>query len=210
MDKKLMLQLLQNKTGEIQSLLEHFKNTPNELEEGISLLSDRIESLSKEFEILNANFSSINKVIKEEKKISTEPVITKPELKIEEAKIEIPEEIKIKISEEVKETVSIQNEKVEESSTLNDQLHSLGNEVLGEKFYSNSITDIRSAIGINDRFLFIRELFNNDNDKYNSTIEFINNTNEFSTVEEHFKLKQNWDFENPTVVQFLEITKRKF
>ncbi len=205
-----MLQLLQNKTGEIQSLLEHFKNTPNELEEGISLLSDRIESLSKEFEILNANFSSINKVIKEEKKISTEPVITKPELKIEEAKIEIPEEIKIKISEEVKETVSIQNEKVEESSTLNDQLHSPGNEVLGEKFYSNSITDIRSAIGINDRFLFIRELFNNDNDKYNSTIEFINNTNEFSTVEEHFKLKQNWDFENPTVVQFLEITKRKF
>jgi len=205
-----MLQLLQNKTGEIQSLLEHFKNTPNELEEGISLLSDRIESLSKEFEILNANFSSINKVIKEEKKISTEPVITKPELKIEEAKIEIPEEIKIKISEEVKETVSIQNEKVEESSTLNDQLHPPGNEVLGEKFYSNSITDIRSAIGINDRFLFIRELFNNDNDKYNSTIEFINNTNEFSTVEEHFKLKQNWDFENPTVVQFLEITKRKF
>jgi len=204
-----MLQLLQNKTGEIQSLLEHFKNTPNELEEGISLLSDRIEGLSKEFEILKANFNSVNEIVQEERIVSKEPVISNPEIK-EEAKVEIVEEIKVKIEEELIAPVSIHNEKIEESSTLNDQLQSSGSEIIGEKIYSNSITDIRSAIGINDRFLFIRELFNNDNDKYNSTIEFINNAADFGIVEEQFKLNQNWDFENPTVVQFLEITKRKF
>jgi len=209
MDKKIMLQLLQNKTGEIQSLLEHFKNTPNELEEGISLLSDRIEGLSKEFEILKANFNSVNEIVQEERIVSKEPVISNPEIK-EEAKVEIVEEIKVKIEEELIAPVSIHNEKIEESSTLNDQLQSSGSEIIGEKIYSNSITDIRSAIGINDRFLFIRELFNNDNDKYNSTIEFINNAADFGIVEEQFKLNQNWDFENPTVVQFLEITKRKF
>jgi len=204
-----MLQLLQNKTGEIQSLLEHFKNTPNELEEGISLLSDRIEGLGKEFEILKANFSSVKEVIQEERIITDEPVVSNFEIK-EEAKVEIVEEIKVEIEEKLVVPVSTHNKKTEENSTLNDQLQSTGNEVLGEKIYSNSITDIQSAIGINDRFLFIRELFNNDKNEYNSTIEFINNTNEFSTVEEHFKLKQNWDFEDPTVIQFLEITKRKF
>ncbi|MGQ1910203.1 hypothetical protein ACT3CE_10470 [Marinifilum sp. RC60d5] len=204
MDKKLMIQLLLNKTGEIQSLLEHFKNQPYDLEKDMPLLSDRIEGLSKEFELLKLSF--------------THPVkeIEKPEILIETVNVEIKPKEKPEITVEntpetiIPETVKLKTAEPEEASNLNDQLQKPSSEILGEKFFSNSLSDIQSAIGINDRFLFTRELFNNSTEEYNTEINFINSADNFSSIEDHFRKNKNWDFEDPIVNQFIEITKRKF
>lgn len=200
MDKKLMIKLLHNKTGEIQSLLEHFKNQPDDLEKDMPLLSDRIEGLSKEFELLKLSFTNPVKEIK------------KTEILIEPIKnIEIkPEEKKEILREHTSDPIISDTNIVEEVSNLNDQLQKPTSEILGEKIFSNTLTDIQSAIGINDRFLFTRELFNNSTEEYNAEINFINSADNFSTIENHFRKNKNWDFEDPIVNQFIEITKRKF
>lgn len=118
-------------------------------------------------------------------------------------------------TEEKVESIVISSEKPKEEKTdtdeiLNDQLQKKSTEVIGEKLINNKLSDIQTAIGINDRFLFIRELFENNLEAYNSSIKFINETGNISVIEEHFKNNTNWDFENPTVIQFMELTKRKF
>ena len=200
MDKKLMIKLLHNKTGEIQSLLEHFKNQPDDLEKDMPLLSDRIEGLSKEFELLKLSFTNPVKEIK------------KTEILIEPIKnIEIkPEEKKEILREHTSDPIISDTDIMEEMSNLNDKLQKPTSEILGEKIFSNTLTDIQSAIGINDRFLFTRELFNNSTEEYNAEINFINSADNFSTIENHFRKNKNWDFEDPIVNQFIEITKRKF
>ena len=42
------------------------------------------------------------------------------------------------------------------------------------KLQNKPITDLAKAIGINDKFLFIKELFGGDSDLYNQTIKHLN------------------------------------
>ncbi|PXX96171.1 hypothetical protein DF185_20545 [Marinifilum breve] len=230
MDHKLLLQLLQNKTEEIQNLLNHFKNNPDDLNKGLNLLADRIESLSKEFEFMKDGFSKVNSSTPKEVKVelpsaeSSESKVIQHEEKKEavnelinvtvEVKAEPETTPEISTEQKVETVVTVsensKEEKTETDEILNDQLQKKSTEVIGEKLINDKLSDIQTAIGINDRFLFIRELFENNTEAYNSSIKFINETSNFSVLEEHFKNNTNWDFENPTVIQFMELTKRKF
>lgn len=98
------------------------------------------------------------------------------------------------------------------SITLGDVYQKNGDNSLAARIQKNKITDIKSAIGINDRFLFINEIFKGDAKKYKQTIEALNN---FSNYHEALELVENVKIENKVenqdaVVVFLEIIKRKF
>jgi hypothetical protein len=199
MDHQIILRLLQNKTEEIQSLLEHFKHHSNDLENGLNLLSDRIESLSKEFVLMKDILSN---QIPQNKNSEATPVADEKHLE--------PENLRLTNSEPIALPINDNNVKIDSDSTLNDQLQTKSNKIIGEKLFNGKLSDIQSAIGINDRFLFIRELFANNSDSYNECIRFINQSDSYSAIENHLKQTTEWDFENPTVIQFLELTKRKF
>lgn len=71
------------------------------------------------------------------------------------------------------------------------------------------VHNLSEAIGINDRFLFVRELFNGNQDLYNNTIE---NLNKASTIDEAFDIlskasKSNRDSETFDII--LDLVKRK-
>lgn len=234
MDRKLILQLLLNKTEEIQSLLNHFQNQPDDLEGGMDMLSDRIEGLGKDFDLLKKNSvvekaSKIIPEIKEElvSEIKEEaapiiekeaaPVIEKEAAPVQQVKIEEvaealeeAETIEPVVTEEVTSSISNGESKEEESAILNDQLQASASGVLGEQLSTHRLKDVQSAIGINDRFLFIRELFNNSAEDYNSAIEFVNQSANYTAVDNWIKTEKDWDPENPTVNQFIEVVKRKF
>lgn len=74
---------------------------------------------------------------------------------------------------------------------------------------SKPISNIASAIGVNDRFLFINELFKGDTDQYNQTIKVLNdaaNFNEaYNYIFEHF----DWDMDSDIVQKILELVRRK-
>lgn len=85
---------------------------------------------------------------------------------------------------------------------------------LGESFTEVPIRDLKKAIGINDRFLFINELFRGDEAVYERSIKTINS---FSILPEaeywiqrELKVKNGWKDSDQLVQQFYQLVKRRF
>lgn len=70
--------------------------------------------------------------------------------------------------------------------------------------------DLKRGISLNDRFLFQRELFNNNRSEMNRVMEALNTLDSFEEAENYLKNEQNWNFENQTVKEFLFIIKKGF
>ena len=75
---------------------------------------------------------------------------------------------------------------------------------------SKPITRLSEAIGINDRFLFIRELFQGNADLYNRTISDIENSSSFVNARAIIMDYAGNDEENEAARQLLDLVKRKF
>ncbi len=85
---------------------------------------------------------------------------------------------------------------------------------LVEVLKETPIKDLRKAIGINDRFLFINDLFRGDEVMYERSIKTINSFNIFPEAEywisRELKTKLGWDTELAVVIQFDQLVKRRF
>lgn len=75
---------------------------------------------------------------------------------------------------------------------------------------SKPLSSIESAIGINDKFLFIRELFNNNPDAFSSTVKKIDACSGLNEALEYLQTQVSWDFESETAQKFLVLVRRRF
>jgi hypothetical protein len=81
---------------------------------------------------------------------------------------------------------------------------------LSTRMQSRPINDLAKAIGLNDKFLFIRELFNGDKEKYHEAIQIINEMPSYEEAENYIRERFNWDEEQPEVEKFMDLVRRKF
>ena len=97
--------------------------------------------------------------------------------------------------------------------SLNERLKQTGNE-LSEKLQETPVKDLKKAIGINDRFKFLSELFRGDEAMYERSIKTINSYAIYPEAEywirRELKLKLGWDDKNETVKQFDQLVRRRF
>lgn len=97
--------------------------------------------------------------------------------------------------------------------SLNDRLRQSTTE-LSDRLKETPIKDLRKAIGINDRFLFINELFRGDEAMYERSIKTINSFNIFAEAEywisRELKTKLGWNIDHPAVDQFDQLVRRRF
>ncbi len=74
--------------------------------------------------------------------------------------------------------------------------------------------DIRSVIGINDKYLFLNELFNNHKSNYEETLDKLNHFSTADQAEDWIRTKvapvHKWDQEDATVTSFYSLVKRHF
>jgi|SRR5678815_1133518 hypothetical protein len=119
---------------------------------------------------------------------------------------EIPTFSQHKIAKEVNETVGHQesfNDRLKENRT--ELMHSLK---------ESPIRDLRKGIGINDRFVFISELFRGDEPMYERSIKTINSFNIYPEAEywmnRELKIKLGWDDTKEIVKHFYNLVKRRF
>jgi hypothetical protein len=98
-------------------------------------------------------------------------------------------------------------------ASLNDKLKQTKID-LGDSLTEAPIRDLKKAIGINDKFLYISELFRGDESMYERSIKTING---FSILPEaeywiqrELKVKLGWSDGNETVQQFTQLVKRRF
>lgn len=99
------------------------------------------------------------------------------------------------------------------AASLNDKLKQSKID-LGDALTEAPVRDLRKAIGINDRFLFINELFRGDESMYERSIKTINSFNILPEAEywiqRELKTKIGWSEGNETVQQFIQLVKRRF
>ncbi|MCU0461658.1 MAG: hypothetical protein MUF36_06545 [Bacteroidales bacterium] len=72
------------------------------------------------------------------------------------------------------------------------------------------LSDLKQAIGVNDRFLFIRELFNGDSDSYNQAISKIDEANNLSDAKAVMINYTGDKSESDAGKQLFDLLKRKF
>ncbi len=211
-------------TQMLQAELLHLQNISNTTSFGnisISILPNNNEFINKKEELLTP----------------VEPEKTIEILQVDEAEIEAELE-EIKRNAETFQQISVQNKPqlifeedtetiqptfIETKKEINEQLTSapsINDKLrqakidLGDTLTEVPIRDLKKAIGINDRFLFINELFRGDEAMYERSIKTINS---FSILPEaqywiqrELKTKIGWNDKLEVVQQFDQLIKRRF
>src|SRR5688572_12037495 len=98
-------------------------------------------------------------------------------------------------------------------ASLNDKLKEEVKEV-AHVLNDSPVRDLRRAIGINDRFVFISELFRNDEVMYERSIKTINGFRILPEaqywIERELKVKLGWDENKESTRHFYQLVKRRF
>jgi len=71
------------------------------------------------------------------------------------------------------------------------------------------IPSLKTAIGLNDRFLFIREIFGNNTDKYNMIIDHLDKLESIQQAVDYLKINLTLQ-KNETSMKFVDLLKRRF
>lgn len=105
------------------------------------------------------------------------------------------------------------NDIVDQAESLNEKLKQ-GKTELMQTLKETPVKDLRKAIGINDRFLFIKELFRGDENMYERSIKTINSFSIYPEAEywisRELKLKLGWSNDLVAVQYFDHLVRRRF
>ena len=108
---------------------------------------------------------------------------------------------------------AIEKPNLDNSTSINDSFASGAPEkTVADKLRQQPITDLKSAIGLNQKFLFMNDLFEGENEKFNDAI---NKINSFKTLQEALayidsEISSAWDKENSSVINFMDLVERRF
>jgi len=112
-----------------------------------------------------------------------------------------------------KKNVDLNEAMAQDAESLNDRLK-VERAELGSVLKETPVRDLRKAIGINDRFVFINELFRGDENMYERCIKTINSFSALAEAEywiqRELKTKVGWNDSNETVRHFDQLVRRRF
>jgi hypothetical protein len=86
-------------------------------------------------------------------------------------------------------------------------------ETIADKIGSHKITGLKQAIGINEKFFFINELFQGNMKEYSETLNALDQVEEIQATKdflENLCRKNSWDTEGNAVRKLYEFIERKF
>lgn len=100
-----------------------------------------------------------------------------------------------------------------ETQSFNDLLKQ-NNKEIATSLVEAPIKDLRKAIGINDKYVFINELFKGDESVYEASIRTINNFKVFPEAEQWIKrelvISFSWNNKSDIVQHFNHLVRRRF
>ncbi len=178
-------------------------------------IQDEIEETDEVVESVNVIEEEIENVEKSEPK---EDILPTEETK--EVVVSVTEELKEEVieslspPEEKKEEIKVKKkvDKIEEETqTLFDFIEEKPS--IQDKFNHLKIDDIRKAIGINEKFRFINELFKGDMNDYNDVVDKLNSLNAITEAEKYlltYKIRYEWDEDMDAYKEFMEIVERRY
>jgi len=129
--------------------------------------------------------------------------------------IEEPTGQEEEILEDSKENTTEPSQKEKDSESLNEKISKLSKaNSLASKHQNQPIQNLKTAIGLNERFLFANELFHGDGAEYLQAIEEFNHLASMDDavrlIEHKYQPKYNWDFDTITVQNFIHYLQRRY
>ena len=225
MDFNTTVDLIIRELNEAVEIIEDFKSYHNIPFLQVELAKSKCRNAAEVIRLLKniQDNSPAIKEVSEQKVTSGKQVIEKPVTEIRkqekaERKPEIRRQEPVKAKEEPSRISKGKTETLTLGDTFGQRTDSL-NEKMGVRNEDDDMRDfmkskpinmLSEAIGINDKFLFIRELFNGNSELYNQTISSLDNS---GNIDDASTIVQNItgdDTNNKAAKQLLELVKRKF
>jgi len=157
------------------------------------------------------NIAAENEVAKSDKKRKAG---TPEPIEALNGSVEAPE---LKPAENKEEPAKVDKTKEEEILTINQKISSqLGDKGIArtEQLSVKPISDIKLAITLNDKLLYVKDLFNGYNLAYSEAIEILNRFNTFEEAMRFLKTnyisKNNWESKPATTEKFYALLKRRY
>ena len=75
---------------------------------------------------------------------------------------------------------------------------------------NHTLLDTKRSISLNDRFLFQRELFDNNREAMNDMLTKLQSFSTFDATENYLKENTDWNFKDETVDKFVQMLKESF
>lgn len=155
------------------------------------------------------------------------PTLPQVEVPTKEEAVETPPQVVVNaVVEEPKEIVlenkpSVEEEKPTRPLTLNEMLQQQRKAGLASGLGNNApqggtgkTVDLKSVINLNDKLMFIKDLFNGYSLAYSEAIELLNRYNTFAEadafLQTNYALKNNWADKPQTVEKLYAILRKKF
>lgn len=187
------------------SSIEEETKLEDQIDNQVNELLDLAELQNTQNQLLQEQLEAKNELLKKQVTPATStPIEFHDEAPIVEKK---PQELPLQPKEEpkpkaapIKEPLIVSESDVDSPS-------------LGDHLQRKPISNLKSAIGINDKFQFINELFEGSMKVYNQAIDEIeqaSNANEALKAYGDIATKNNWDKENPAYVQLYDYVERRF
>jgi hypothetical protein len=115
--------------------------------------------------------------------------------------------------QEEKKKVELNDSIAEKKTELNETLKQDATEV-AHKLKDTPIKDLRKAIGINDKFVFVSELFRGDEDLFERSVKTLNTFSIYPEAEYWMRkeliVKLGWDARAIHVQEFIQLVRRRF
>lgn len=209
MEFKHTLEVLYSQTDEINGLAEKLQSEKEIRKIELDLLLDKLRNVYDLVIDLQSIITPEDAGEKVEAETSDEGLADIPEkehiepvLKIvEPADEEVEKKPQAKVvSEQFSKTNRILNEQMTDQADKKD---------ITSQYKSSPISNISSAIGVNERFELINELFKGDKDLFDKTIEELNRADSFEEALNYLKGKFEWDMDDVYVQRILDLIRRK-
>jgi len=181
--------------------------SPPLVEEVKDIVEEKTPDLPiKETEVVQPTIVPLEVIVKEEIVVEKQP---EPEIKeeIPQPKIETP----IEKQEDVKSNFDLFSEST--TATVSDKFTGNDKQSLADKMQGSHVSDLRQSIGINEKFLFINELFNGDMGRYNKAVDELNELTTLKGVETfllELKIQNQWNDKSEAYLKLKELLERKF
>lgn len=230
-------QLIPELLKELQSLIKELKNnsaTISRLE--LDLMKDKIRLIYD-----NLCDVKIQEPPIKQTETETQPIFEVEPTRVEEQKPEISPEPVLEIEDEIELEAgsSIANDTKEQPppkhtpepllnlfeeqipDPVENNKKSIGEKIasakpvesIGEAIQSKKIVNLKLAIGINEKFFFLNELFEGKMNEYNDTIEMLDQKDTIKDAIEYLVLvkeNKNWEEESEAYMQLKGFLERKF
>jgi len=208
MDFNATIDLIIKDLDEARTIIDDLKKYPGVPVLQVELAKSKCKSaaeLISLLKILQEQIEPVRKMDTIDTAKQEEPQIRKTEPKTSS----VPSDELKKTAEKAAESSIIADRFVHLASSINEQLGSHKDEELSGIHMAKPVSSLSEAIGINDRFLFVREIFNGDREAYNQAIEKLENAENLLDAKAVLMSYTGNSADNEASKQLLDLVKRK-